>query len=410
MIGQLSQWVIAAAVLVAWAAVSPAQTPDPTNPGQRGVLLLRNGRVLEGVITRVDGTYRVALDRGEIRLAAGAVELVCRDLEEGYRRKRAAIGIGDVSEHLRLAYWCLRHDLFGPAARELADAVDADPSHPMIAVLRRRLEVEMAARAKSYAPRAAPQPQVAPQATKPADDPTTATSTSPPPEELDRLLGTLPAGTVETFTRSVQPVLVNNCAAAACHGPQSTAEYRLQRIPPGSAPRRKTTQLNLYATLQLIDRQAPRQSPLLTATLGPHGTAKTAVFSNRNAAAYRRLADWVDRLAESATSERSSVAAASTGSQGSEKLFPQLAEAYGSPLTADRASSELDVPPSEEDPWSSFSAEYPGQPPVVRLKEERPAEVPDLPKRGNPLPGFVPVDPFDPEIFNRRYFGHGARR
>ena len=64
-------------------------------------------------------------------------------MEDGYRRKRAGIQLGNVHSHLELAQWCLRHGLLGPAATELADATAADPTHPMILVLRHRLKMAM---------------------------------------------------------------------------------------------------------------------------------------------------------------------------------------------------------------------------------------------------------------------------
>ena len=106
------------------------------------MLVLRNGEVLRGRITLADEVYVVDLPDGQIRVRRD-VEVVCRDLEDGYRRKRAAIQIGNVHHHLELAQWCLHHNLLGPAAVELADARWPTRGNPMIAVLQRRLKMAL---------------------------------------------------------------------------------------------------------------------------------------------------------------------------------------------------------------------------------------------------------------------------
>ena len=52
-------------------------------------------------------------------------------LEEGYQRKRAAMAMDNVQDHLELAQWCQRHGLYRFAADELAAAAAhrTEPSH-----------------------------------------------------------------------------------------------------------------------------------------------------------------------------------------------------------------------------------------------------------------------------------------
>ena len=78
------------------------------------MVVLRNGEVIEGRISRDEGVYIVDLPNGRIRIRQANVELVCSSLEEGYRRKRASIQVGNVHDHLELAQWCMRHNLLGP--------------------------------------------------------------------------------------------------------------------------------------------------------------------------------------------------------------------------------------------------------------------------------------------------------
>lgn len=379
MLGKSWQLIAGAAVFAAVTAPAPAEEVGPAAVPQQSVLLLRNGEAIEGKISRVGELYYVALPSeghgtcprewtgGEIRVKAAEVEFCCRDLEEGYRRKRAAIQPGDVRGHLGLAQWCLRHGLLGPAGRELADALDADPTHPMIGLLERRLKMALE-----------PPPRRLP---------TKATGQAASPEELDRLVRGMPPGSVETFTQTIQPLLVNHCGAAGCHGPRSESAFRLLRTPPGRPASRRLTQRNLHAAMAWVDREDPAASRLLTLPIGPHGTAKKAVFSQGQAAQYKRMVDWVCQL--------------------SRRPAPKIPETVASkekpPVRAMPAESQgSDSPPPE----SSGTSDR--QPAAGSGKNEPPLEGPSV-KRGAPLPLFVPVDPFDPEIFNRRYFGRSEQ-
>ena len=350
MLGNFQQSVVcvaalAFAVVAAAAEQRPAIEPVPVD----GVLLLKNGEVLEGKISRAGEHYYVAVRNGELRIRAESVEFSCRSLEEGYRQKRSAIRTGNADDHLRLAVWCEHHGLLGHAARELANAIDADPAHPAIGTLERRIRLAMEP----------PKPALPSQ--PPAE---------PPPDwkEFDRLIGEMPSGSVETFTQTVQPLLVNHCTSAGCHGPGTETKFRLLRAPAGRSPRRRLTQRNLHATLQWIDRGDPKASPLLTAPVNPHGTAKVPVFTNSQVAQYQRLVDWVFQVAEKKKAE-----------------VPETVSANHQPLVRamPAETSGFDFPPPQQQP--------PQQP---------------QPQRNDATPGHA--DPFDPEIFNRRYHGNSG--
>ena len=195
------------------------------------------------------------------------------------------------------------------------------------------------------------------------------------------MVRSLPHGTVETFTQSVQPVLMNHCAAGGCHGPQSDTGLRLFRVPTGKLASRRITQRNLYSVLPFVDRENPAGSRLLTAPNGPHGTAKQAIFNEHQAAQYKRMVDWAASLAQQSTPE--------------------------SPATLD-----------------ARGALRAGRPRLrrrrYRKRPERPVRCPSAGKasrpdaraarnagqtgcRPPPASFDQPADPFDPEVFNRRY-------
>ncbi len=355
----------AAAVLALLAPVAFLSGAEPTPPASadQQILILRNGQTIEGRISQKDGVYVIDFSDGQIRVKPADVDLVCSRLEEGYQRKRAALATDDAHEHLELAQWCLRHNLLGPAAAELVDAKAAEPNDPMIAALEHRLKMALEPPSAATTSKALP---------------------GPSNEELDRMIRGLPRGAIESFTQSVQPVLMNHCATASCHGPQSETGLRLFRIPTGKSASRRITQRNLYSALSFVDRENPAASRLLTVPSGPHGTAKIAIFNEHQAAQYRRLVEWTNQLAGQPSISDAPVTLnpmfmpAASGATG--QTPPQM--------LSQEARKAHPLPTAVPGPAVKRGA--------ARNLAKQPAEV-------NPTVSEQSADPFDAEPFNRRY-------
>ena len=337
---------------------APAVGQAPAEPfsSPSSVLVLRNGQVIRGSITRVGDFYRLTLRRGQMQFRAEEVEFACRDLQEAYLRKRAALPVGDVQQRLQLAEWCLSQDLLGPASAELGEVYRVSPRHPGIDLLRRRLELAVT-------------PTVIHSAPQPEGNPATAKAPAVPPPSAENLMHSareLPPGTVESFTRRIQPILTNHCSAMACHGYSTKSEFQLIRVAQGATPSPLITQRNLHSVLKWVDRRSPQSSQLLLEPSKPHGGMAEPVFARHEAAQYRQLAEWVSQLAERPPAD-------------AHASLPEVVER---------------TPPVAEEP-SAFD-------PI------QPAKIPEVagyrPQYGAAPRRFVPADPFDPEIFNRRYF------
>jgi hypothetical protein len=364
-------------------------TPMP----EQGVVLLRNGQAIEGRITRAGDLYYVVLPEGEIRLKAAEVELCCRNLEEGYLRKRAAITADTVEEHLRLAQWCQRQGLLKSAAAELADARRIDPRHPMIGILEHRLQMALEPPPKPAAPSTAPGVSF---------------------ETLDQMVRGLPSGTVEEFTQAIQPILMNHCATGGCHGPQGESKMHLLRIPNGRPATHRLTQRNLYEVVQLIDREKPDASPLLAAASKPHGSARAAIFNDRQSGQYQRLVKWVNEVAGHTAAQAASSPGdmAPSAIPGRRNSAYRTANAKPGALPPHQATPIPTTPPTPPLPTAVQPAAAvlpvpsgkPRTPALPQPDADEPPQKHPAVKRGAAIEPFVPNDPFDPEVFNRRYF------
>ncbi|HEX5444219.1 MAG TPA: hypothetical protein VFW87_10340, partial [Pirellulales bacterium] len=278
---------------------------------------------------------------------------------------------GQAHAHLDLAEWCIQQDLLDEAEGELAEAIRREPRHPRRSLVERRLKLAQ----RGERPAAA---------TKPIPP-------GPTNDVLDRLVRGMPSRSVEAFTSTVQPLLVNNCTASGCHNAHSSGKLRLLRLPRSGPPSRRLTQRNLHAVWQVIDSENPLASPLLTQPIAPHGTAKDAIFSSREVDQYRQLAAWVQGLASSgkanappsvamqAESPRPAMPRRSGKSRRTPRPQPQTPE-------ADLAETDLELPDLKPEPEPDHAG-----PSHAAVRPQRQAD-------------YEPVDAFDPEIFNRRFF------
>jgi hypothetical protein len=389
------------------------------------LLILKNGQILEGRVTKLKKHYLVDLQNGEIQVRYEDVDFVCRTREEGYTHKREIIEAGDWRNHLELARWCFKNGLSQQAEDELTAAEGFSPNNPMIDSMRRQMKpVETT---------------VKPEKTRAADE-------LAETEELDRMVRNLPPKAMENFTQAVQPMLMNNCTSSGCHGPLSMNNLRLIRVSSTDAANRRSTQRNLQTVLQYIDREKPLDSPLLKMPASPHGTAKNAVFTERRSSQYLRLAEWVasfggDELSpvEELLPHGSLPNEASGDAISPPKLLSRDAQKAkplgiqkgaipfssdengdsplkkGKPLVQHRKPKEAIIPEQDLEPSGVQRASY-QEPPAEFLdsKNVRPHKAPTSPtkrqttsspkvQRGAPLPKAEDRDPLDPEIFNRRY-------
>jgi hypothetical protein len=257
------------------------ETPSKPPVALRQYAMLRNGETLSGEILK-DGNFFVIVNGGsEARLPERDVELVCQSLDEAYLLRQSRAKPGQIEDRLNLADWCLRNDLLGYAAREIAAAMQIDPKNRKAKLLDSRLQLAMKDSTNSAAPG-----KVASTRTLPAT-----------PEELDRLVKCLPSGSVESYTSFIQPMLLNSCATAGCHGPGSASKFTLIRTASGQTPPVRVTQRNLHSTIQWIDNNKPADSKLLIAAREPHGNNATPAAS-LDAAKGQELLVWVTHVSQ----------------------------------------------------------------------------------------------------------------
>lgn len=320
-------------------ALAMASEPIALAP-EDGLLILQNGEVIAGKITQSGNRFYVALPHGELRLRAEDVALRCKDLRDGYQKKRAALAGTRAEEHHDLAQWCLHHGLLDEAETEIRHAATIDRGHPKLKLLARRLELARATPAETRPAPAAAQP--------PASD----------AADLEQLTRSVPAPVMQRFTTTVQPLLVNSCASGSCHGVASKSSFTLTKIRGQGDRARRQTLRNLMAVMEIIDQKRPLESQLLTQPIEPHGGGKAPIFTARNSRQYYELFEWVrlatggDRPDSVAQRQRSTALGSHAGATEDPGIEPAT---FDEPLEDDAAPAE-----ATEDPYDpeAFNREF----------------------------------------------------
>lgn len=262
-------------VSIALSAVA-SPPPDVVEFAGSQTVVMKNGRVIQGRVVRRDDRLEVSrMGESMIRIPVKLVDFVAPDLRTAYRHQSDRIKDSDIDSRVRLVEWCLHNDLVGEAAEQYAVVKYLAPKHPKFAYLTKRLELTR--RKKPVLPASV--------ASRPK-------SASVTPAELTRFTRQMPAGTVEQFTHVIQPMLVNRCGAAACHGVRSESEYRLIQPSMAGAFSHRYTQRNLYATTQQIRKGSLPDSKWLAAATRPHGGLTKPLFGEKEIDNLQRLIAW----------------------------------------------------------------------------------------------------------------------
>ncbi len=314
-----------------------------------GVLVLRNGYVLTGRIWQEGEVYVVKMKNGEVRMAAERVDQVGRSLQEVYQRKRAALSPDNVPEVLDLTQWCMQQQMLAEAKDLVAHALTISYDDSRIAPVAR--QVQHAIDLKRAHVRLEQQEKQ-----RPRFEPVVVQAT---------YVEKLPSGAVESFTHRVQPLLLNRCGTAVCHGSAGKSKFRLQRPARGLPFHSRLTQANLTATLRYVKRDDPQSSPLLLMPTRSHGTARRAVFSQTQANQLAILTSWVHGISQ--------------------------APAAVKPATITQEPAHLSQASSNPRPMPVEKLES------LDLLTTKPA------KHGVKVKAYEPRDEFDPELFNRRF-------
>ncbi|MBM4070102.1 MAG: hypothetical protein FJ271_14285 [Planctomycetes bacterium] len=244
-----------------------AAPPVGASPQTTGkVLVLDNGRTLDGDIERHGQQYRIRRGMGEVWIPVSPEMKLCCDWQEAYELMASRANLLDPDERLRLARWCHLHDM---RAQALAEATAASKMRPDHAASRQLVSVLERAMTTSQQPSATPK--------------------MPAPVPVAAVTNDISSDCVALFITRVQPILMNTCVS--CHSAGKGGEFQLYRSYHGGT--QAATQKNLGAVLKQIDPDHPILSPLLIKAICAHGNTGQPPIK-RLSEPYKSMQDWVN--------------------------------------------------------------------------------------------------------------------
>ncbi len=348
------------------------------------VIVMNSGRILTGQMTRNAGGWLVEQASGRVQVPEDQVKLVADSLRDAYRKQRDAIVEPTPATHVMLAQWCISYRLYDEARDELKKCLKRDADHEEARKLLRRLDDTLTAK-----PVAAVAATLSPWKTVDG-------FVVPEVESL----GGLSKETATSFTARVQPLLMNKCGNASCHGPASGSEFKLNSTRFGANGHRLYTERNLAEVLRYIDIKEPALSPLVAIPQGSHGGTAAIFHGPQSAEQLKTLRNFVKLVAkEKQTEERELAQRPSV--LGRKKSAPDD--------VANTTAAPFESPPRDAAVTPAAASTAATKSRVVTangIKNDAPQS---LPEDDTALPfDDAPHDPFDPDVFNRRF--HSAKK
>ncbi|MDX2037739.1 MAG: hypothetical protein SFX72_13900 [Isosphaeraceae bacterium] len=309
-------------------APAPIAPPTSAKPAGYSVLLLNNGRLLQGRITEDPDTGEYVLQQagGTIRFPKHDAERAFSSLEEVYRYKASLVPEGDADETYKLARWCLEHRLDVHARENLAKVAELSPG--FLPAKRMIASIDANASVRRETPTADPDVALAgaeiPARSPSALDPRVVKARRdmmrsggvpvifdlPTPEAVKR---------ATEFSRSVHLLVQRHCAS--CHNERYSGEFQLIETKTRRDLTPDVLRANLDAVLTIIDRDAPERSELLTAALLPHGPDRRQILKSPRDPAFQALSRWATSLAAAPANSADSAIAGASASREAEPTF-----------------------------------------------------------------------------------------
>ncbi len=380
--------------------------------GQRAVLLKQTDRVLFGKVLQRAGFYEIELaPNSRVSIPSENVAHVANSLEELYNRKRAGISPTSIGDHFHLTRWCLLNGLLSQAAEHYTIVVRSNANHPRVKQLGVELE-EQLLHDQGFREYLGLGPPVQPATS--ADSPARSQVAPPPsqPSVVTASTFATPSGLhpdiAKRFASRVEPILLNRCSQAACHGVQGSSSLRL--LEPYGKTHAQTAAGNLASVLKHVPNDPNQIAPLLHFATHAHGIQREPALTATDPKLIQELQDWVGFVRNPVVSAVASVATQPTAQPSTAGLKPvapggtPLRRVPQTPLVGSVASAGnfSQAAPRTELVFPAAGFPVGVQPPSSAELDALDAQLQDILGEASNGSMAAADDPFDPAEFNRK--------
>ncbi|QDU50147.1 hypothetical protein [Gimesia panareensis] len=375
-----------------------AQEKQPVK--KTSILLMKTGRMVSGEISESAGGYLVSSQTGSMLVPFSDVVFEAGDLNGIYLKQRASMKFPTANTHMNLARWCITNNLIEEAKDELRDAIRLEPKRSEPQLMLQRL-MSISPGQKQLTVQEKIQEKLLTKKMENTDEATSMTGISREQSAI--------------FVRKVQPILLNKCGNANCHGNATTSKFQLTQVTRRYGNHRIYAEKNLAEVMKWLDFDYPADSPLVVKPEREHPQNGMEVYEGYAGRKQKEIIQkWVgaavaDRLSnDTLRADRLAKRANRRVGFARENLLKQAAEIRP---RSGASNSGLEQALMEQDVLDGAGA---GQPAI----QQTGAQADPVPKKGdvsliadfvpkrlsdqeiNKLVKPKPADPFDPEAFN----------
>jgi hypothetical protein len=374
-------------------AAAPTAPVAPAEPAPARVLLMSDGRVIQGAILETDDGYVVKTSFGPLRFRRRDVVRTFSGIPDVYAYKRTVVPENDPGERLKLAQWCVGQKMYAEAQAELQLVLAYSPGLKQAEQMQHMLQAKLAVPADNAVMLSgATSEQLNPgRDTIPisngADPPAPLSANvlrelrdeyrkNPRSNEYPVIFDLPPQQAVQRyreFATFIHPALQTHCAG--CHNEQSDSSFRLiQTRVRRDMSNDLVVRANLDAALQLVDPAQPDASRLLTSSIMPHPPTNRPVLTGPNSRTYQQFAAWVQNVSAAGGTPTSDRSVAKTTAPGEPSVSPNLP-----PQPADGGGFAVDRAGAARAPSGPPATTSPANPPVLRAAPPLPTPVVHFP-------------------------------
>ena len=412
----ISQRLIAFCLIVGSSMVIASVVADQPTTGEQSFVLLKNGNVLKGIVRSEKDRISVVVDgNSNLLIEQKQVAFIGPTLESLYQNQRSAIRQWGTGEHWHLAHWCIQQGLIDHAIEHYqileASASDSPRFKQLEHLLRESLLADENVKQSMHKPTQSARSSNATigQQKEGANDVSPASARTSHVESSETWnKHEIPGYIRKTFQNSILPVLVSRCGQAGCHGMLGKSDFHLYQ-PVGDQSANLLAR-DLDEVLRYIDRDRIQESPLLSYATKAHGIQRNPSLNQSRddeRVLIERINFWVKSLALSQKPASTMPAQYPSTTQGNSNVTTAVANV---PLNKPTIRKSRQLDDVEQDRNAKLSKPAKSAPPTEFLSM---SEIADLESAiakfekqfGAGASGSAPSkkDPFDPELFNRKY-------
>lgn len=255
-------------------------------------VLLKNDRTLEGKVEQRGDFYSIQVaEQSRVSIPKSQVEHVGASKLALYEHKRSKIHNWEVGDHFQLTRWCLLNGLLDQAVVHYQEVAKEHGPHPRVKQLalelkNKLLEVPEFRTHLGLTPDTTHEESLLPEGQQVDSNATAVVNASA------TLVGAAMHPEIAAhFSRRIQPILLNRCSQAACHGAQSDNGLRL--IEPYRAAYQRVSSQNLASVLGQISMDPGQIAPLIRYATEAHGIQTQPAIAVTETQLLQELAQWI---------------------------------------------------------------------------------------------------------------------